>query len=371
MLKKPFDPIRAPLVKQLFEKYAEGIYSLADLARWANEQGLTMQPARRPRTLEEKLSDEKIVIEPISRMMNINVIQKTLKNPFYIGLVLGNDKVHIKSISHEALIDEDLFYRVQSMLKSKRVSVYYARKPYFPYRGLVRCNDCYRSYSPYAKGEVHYYGARCRKDCPNSNKSINGKFIENKIGEAIGNLSFTEEQLIEIDTRIRNEIGTLDRDRSKETNIIQNKKRKLREDLAYLHTNKLSLLKTQAYSTEEYLVEESRINKALGELHAHEESLDVSMHEVIKDVVLLSEMLINAGVYYFLANPSEKAEIIKKVFSEITISGNTLKYKARNGFKVLETKEILLGDRRVWLSELVSYSQYITVSIKDLQMIAV
>lgn len=68
------------------------------------------------------------------------------------------------------------------------------------------------------------------------------------------------------------------------------------------------------------------------------------MQEVVKDVVFLSELLEDAYLYYTLANPTEKQQIITKVFSELLLSGDTLNYKCRNGFKVFENKKSLLCD---------------------------
>lgn len=144
---KPFDPERAPLIKQLFVKYAEGTWSLADLARWANENGLTMRPVRRKRTTEEMLSDESVTIDPVSRPITFNHIHKIITNQFYIGKVLGNDGVHISSKSHQPIIDENTFYKVQSLLNIKKTSIHYTDKLYFAYRGLIRCGKCHRVYS--------------------------------------------------------------------------------------------------------------------------------------------------------------------------------------------------------------------------------
>src|SRR5262249_22717720 len=58
MDQKPQDPERAALIAKLFELYATGEWSLADLARWAIEQGFTMMPMRRRRTEEERLAEE-------------------------------------------------------------------------------------------------------------------------------------------------------------------------------------------------------------------------------------------------------------------------------------------------------------------------
>ncbi len=341
---KPFDPDRSPLVKQLFEKYAEGNWTLADLARWANENGLITVPARRKRTEQEMLMDDEVTIDAVSRPMTFNHIHKILTNQFYIGKVLGNENQWVKSVSHAPLVDEDLFYRVQGLLRSKKVSVHYKTKPYFAYRGLVRCGECHRVYSPYMQKGIAYYGARCILGCKNKNRNINANFIEEKVGSKLFNLNFTKEELADIDRQTRGEVATLDDKRRGRLNVIDQEKRKLRDDLSYLRNNKLSLLKNQVYSHEEYLEQESDIASKLQKLRNEEEASDVSMQEVIRDVVLLSELLEDAYLYYSLANPTEKQQIITKVFSELTLFGKTLDYQCKNGFKVFEKKKNILCD---------------------------
>src|SRR3989344_2014490 len=243
---KPFDPIRAPLVKQLFEKYAEGTWSLADLARWANENGLTMRPVRRKRTPEEMLQDEEVKIEAVARPLTFNHIHKIITNSFYIGKVIGNNGVYVDSVSHQPLIDEALFYRVQSLLNTKKVSVHYKNKLYYPYRGLIRCSNCKRVYTPYKnkKKQIEYYGVRCVKGCDNAHTNINVDYIESKVGKILFQLSFTKEELAEIDSQVRNDVSVLEEKRIAKIKAIEQEKRTLRDSLSYLRTNKLSLLKS-------------------------------------------------------------------------------------------------------------------------------
>ena len=59
---KPLDPVRAPIVRQLFERAATGEWTLADLARWAVAEGFVMPPVRRRRTVEEMLAEEEVAI---------------------------------------------------------------------------------------------------------------------------------------------------------------------------------------------------------------------------------------------------------------------------------------------------------------------
>jgi site-specific DNA recombinase len=54
---KPFDPVRAPIIAEMFELYATGDWSLSDLARHANQQGFTTVPMRSRRSKAEILAD--------------------------------------------------------------------------------------------------------------------------------------------------------------------------------------------------------------------------------------------------------------------------------------------------------------------------
>ena len=62
------------------------------------------------------------------------------------------------------------------------------------------------------------------------------------------------------------------------------------------------------------------------------------MHEVIKDLVKLSELLKDGYKWYDSADSREKEEIIRIIFSELFVSGNTLTYQCKNGFKPLQSR---------------------------------
>ncbi len=340
---KPLDPVRAPIVKQLFEKYAEGNWSLSDLARFANEQGLTMPAVRRKRTKAEMLKDEEIVIEPVSRPIVINHVHTILRNPFYIGKLRSNDKTYIESISHAPLIDESLFNQVQQMLYRKKVSVHYTDKLNYPYRGLIRCASCGRVYTPYEQKSIHYYGARCSKECTNTKRSINADFIERKVGEVIESLYYCDEELSEINKRVNEDVSVFETQRLNEIEQLQRHQKKIREELTYLRTNKLTLLRTGAYSPEDYLCEESTLNQRLDDLATKIQASDASMHEVMKDLVILSELVKETHKYYSFANPDEKKQIISLLFSELTLSGETLMFKCKKGFEFLSDHSFVFG----------------------------
>jgi len=370
---KPFDLERAPVIKKLFELYATGEWTLADLAKYAIQQGFTMPPVRRRRTIEEKLAEEEddiqLQISPITRLPTYTGIQKILTNPFYSGKVLGNNGEYVSSRSHQALVSEKLFDKVQLALQKKKISVHYVERLDHPLRGLVRCDECGRLYTPYIKKGIVYFGSRCAPGCTNTHKSFNIDFITAKIGECIKSLFFTEAELSEIKQRANTDVAVLEIKRVNELEINERQKKKLREDLSYLRLNKLNLLKTGIYTPENFLEEENKLNNEILRLREAESISDESMHETIKEVIILSELLKNVYSQYILAKPYVKEDIIKIIFSELSILEKELKYKCKLGFKPFESRLLPLGDPTGWLSELMVTNHKIRSAIQELKYI--
>ena len=337
---KPQDPERAPVIRQMYELYSTGEWSLSDIARWAKEQGFTTVPMRRRRTKEEMLDEELDIadIPKVSRPITENTVSRILTNLFYTGRVLNSDDEYISSISHEAIVDDELFNRVQAMLKKKKVSVHYVEKLNELLRGFVRCSECNRVYTPYTKKGIQYYNSRCTKECSNNFKNFNFNFIQEKIEGLITNLYFTDEEIEQMDARVGTDIALLEESRNKELDQLERKKKKVREDLTYIRSNKLTLLKTGVYTPEGLIEEENKLNKQLIDFQEQEQVSDVAMHETMKDVQKLSELVKNVVPYYQFANPQEKEQIARVIFSELYVSENTLEYKVKNGFECFENR---------------------------------
>ena len=364
---KPFDEERSHLVKELFEKYEQGTWSISDLRRWAANHGLTMPPIRRRRTLAEFLQDDELNIEPVSRPLTDSNIHTILTNPFYIGQVLGNDGMYVKSVSHAPLISESLFYAVQQQLKKKNVSVHYMDKLYYPYRGLVRCAECNRVYSPYEQKGIHYYGVRCANKCSNRQKNIREDYIETSIGDIIKSLSFSEQELSELSKIIQSEVKVSSEKAIEDTNKLDRLIRKIGEDLEYLNYNKLLLLKTGTYTPEAFTLEQNTLNDKLQDLKTKLANFSILPSDVIEDVINLSELLKDLYSYYILAIPPEKREVITFLFSELRFSENNVIYQSKNGFRVLENRLEMFGSPNTWITELFRQKDEVSHSLSQLK----
>ena len=63
-----------------------------------------------------------------------------------------------------------------------------------------------------------------------------------------------------------------------------------------------------------------------------------AMHETMKDIVKLSELIKNVAIFYQFAKPYEKEQIIRTIFSELYIDKTMLQYKVKKGFEPFENR---------------------------------
>jgi DNA invertase Pin-like site-specific DNA recombinase len=368
---KPLDPVRAPVIKELFEKYATGNWSISELTKWAISQGFTMPPMRRKRTLEEKQkeeeSDTQTEITPVAHIPTKASIHKILSSPFYIGKIKGNDGMFIKSNSHKALISEEIFNQVQKILNKKNVSVKYSSELFYPYRGLIRCGKCQRVYTPYIKKGIQYYCVNCKPFCENRVKNFNNRIIDSAISASIGKLILTEDELRQVKESTETELPEMEQKRTELLAGIDRQKRKIKEDITYLEQNKLNLLKAGVYTPEGYMESEQELNDRYIQLDQQEQSTTSSILETVQGVIELSELLKNLMIYDFSAKPTEKDEIIRYIFSELYFSENSLRYKCKNGFEALEQRLASSCALKEWIYELPYHSSLIKSSIHELR----
>ena len=338
---KPFDQERAPMVVKMFE-LADGGWSLADIARFVIEHGFTMSPARRKRTSHQMLLDEEddelSTIAKVCILPRYTSIQRILRSRFYTGVIQDVDGNWIPSKSHKALVTNKLFERVQEKLTKKNKSKKYDLPLPNPFRGQFTCDGCNRSYTPYFKKGNVYLGCRCVVGCTNTNKSINVDFIEKNISHIMSTFFFKPEEIAIIDGRVKNYLEVLEDKQNSKTEEKDNRKKKLSEDLTYLQANKITLLKTGVYTLQAIVDEERKLETAISNIANTEHVSATEIHETVQNVYKLSELLKDFIPQWEYANSYEKEDLIKIMFSELSVSENTLDYKVTKGLVPIQSR---------------------------------
>ena len=163
---KTTDPIKAPLVKEVFNLYCSGEYSITSLTKEMSRRGLTGLAGR-----------------PVVRR-NIETI---LRNPFYIGKILVCGKIY--DGAHRPLISNKQFQRVKKIkqLRTLKKSTKHQRK----YRGLITCANCNSVLTGENQKTYIYYRCHTAK-CPNG--SIREDRLEAQLASQLRHLQLSDKQ---------------------------------------------------------------------------------------------------------------------------------------------------------------------------------
>lgn len=94
-----------------------------------------------------------------------------------------------------------------------------------------------------------------------------------------------------MDSRASTDIALLENKRDKEIERLERKKKRIREELGYLRSNRIQLLKSDAYDPDSYVEEKERLENEYDDLHEEEAVSEEAMRDLIKEVTLLSELI--------------------------------------------------------------------------------
>lgn len=287
---KILDPVRSPLVRQAFELYGTGSFTLDMLAEEMKRRGLRNK---------------------VGKPLRANRLGDLLKRPFYIGLLQMRDDTYTGI--HQPLVSKQLFDRVQDTLAGKAQKR--AIRHEFTYRRMIRCMHCgYKLIGEVQKGNIYY---RCHtKTCPTT--SIRESQVEAMIRKTLARVSLTEREAAQVEELAR--VNQLDATRALEA-AEQN-----RELLLKQNEDRLSRL-TDAFldgAVDQALFQEKR--RAL--LHEQvglrgEVDQDQSMDHHARLMKFL-ELVTNLQQSYISANPADRREIVKTTTSNLAVSGKKL-----------------------------------------------
>ncbi len=173
---KTIDPAKGLLVRQAFELYAAGQWSIPTLVDELYRRGLrNLAGGRVTRT----------------------GLHTILRNPFYTGVMRIRVTNQIFAGNHEAMISKRIFDCVQDILHGRvgtRVNVHD-----FLFRRFVRCGHCgYSLIGELQKGLIYY---RCHtKQCPTT--SLREDAVAAAMSEGLKRLQFTEPEKAFLRARI-------------------------------------------------------------------------------------------------------------------------------------------------------------------------
>ncbi len=140
------DPDFAPVVRQLYEWYATGQYSVKEVTGMAREAGLAFRKSGNP--------------------MPRSSVHKMLRNPIYMGQFVWDDKTY--QGSREPIVSRDLWNKAQAVLDGRKAKPTRKTTRDFAFSGLIHCGHCGCAMVADIKKSryVYYHCSRAKGKCP-------------------------------------------------------------------------------------------------------------------------------------------------------------------------------------------------------------
>lgn len=301
---KPIDPIKGPLVQQVFELYCSGEFSITSLTAEMRERGLTGFSGR-----------------PVVRR-NIETI---LRNPFYMGKILLKGVLH--DGAHEPLISARQFLKVKE-IKAQR-SQKKSTKHGMLYRGLVHCGVCGRVLTGERQKAHRYY--RCHtKECPSG--SIREDMLTQKLVQRLTRLSLNEADVEELTERLESWLQNHDTTATEQSLHLRRADAQSRQDRL------TDLLVDGTISKADY---ELRRQNSTFELAQLSEEL-TKLRNVQKsrdDLMELVHLATNLVAVFRAGTPEEQRALLKNCFTDITLNAHRLRTIPANWLADLRSLE--------------------------------
>ncbi|WP_201732180.1 recombinase family protein [Acidithrix sp. C25] len=289
------DQERAPLIKQAFELYATGSWTVAALAEHLNQRGLTTTPT------------QKLPSRPITE----GLLHKVLTNPYFKGLTKFQGALY--QGRHETLVDEVTWQRVQDILTSHNNGERTRKHPHF-LKSTVYCGQCgerlmvQRAKSASGMTYPYFYCAgRHSKRTTCTQRAALIYEVETKLEQHY--------QHIQLDTEFRGRVEAMIREEFVSSRAqIEEKKRELKREQEKLERQRQKLMEAHyagAIPVDLLGSEQERIGRALQKVIAELSAIRTEFEIVEVNLKQALDLTVDCGAAY-----ENAPDHIKKLFNQ-------------------------------------------------------
>ena len=301
---KTIDPVRGPIIRALFERYAAGAVTLRMLTEEAERAGLRNRNGN---------------------PLPLQLVHKMLRNPFYAG-VLRSSRFGVFPGAHEPLVIKATYERVQAVLAGKFIRR--TKRHILRFRRLLHCKTCGRSLIGSERKDFVYY--RCSNiPCPTT--SVREDVVDEAVVELLASVRMGEREAKAIEA----ELAEYDR---KRTELQEARRASLTEALSALNarlTRLIDLLidgKIDATAHEakrtELLLEQKQLQADLADVEAGTAAILAKAREIV-GLAQSAENMYQSG------DDEQKRSLLQIVLSDCAVTGKSLEFAMREPFAAL------------------------------------
>jgi len=302
-----FNPDKYFLIREIFELYASGKYSMKGLAKLMKEKGLLNDRTNTP--------------------ISTSQVEQILKNPFYYGTMRIKDRLYPHK--YEPLISLNLYNKVREVINSyNKQNFKRTNKPYI-FRGLVKCQECGCSISPeIKKGKyVYYHCTNYHGNCKNVVWIKEEELLE-QIKPTLKGLKLTTEATEKLKRELRTTHEMEKAHYDKYVAIINKKIDAIGQRLRVMYEDRLD----GRLAPEEYdeKVEECKAQKKdLLDQYAEHNEADANFNINVSKILSITS---RAWELFESSEAEEKTQLLNFVLQNFSLKGKNLLFEAKIPF---------------------------------------
>jgi site-specific DNA recombinase len=283
-----------PVVEDIFERCASGLYYDQEIADWLNEQGYRTR---------------------LHRLFTKDAVRTMLTNPMYKGyvryygaFVKGKSRKAAETLykgKHVALVSEGLYERCQDARRKRRskVKTRQVTRRIYLMSGVATCENCggkLRAQSTTTGNRYYREVSKYRgESCAFAGKSVSASVVEDQLDELMQQLVLPDNWKEQLDVLLKE---------------ADSKKVDVEEERAKLRAHIRRLRKS--YTNGLYADDEHVFWAEIEGLQAQLNALEAVVPE---EVDAASQTLSGLADAWAIATPSERSELVKIIFDEIQI----------------------------------------------------
>ncbi len=291
------DPDTARKVKKIFKLYLEDEHSVQSICDEMAKVGLKTRKGR-----------------PFTKSNT----HRMLKNPFYIGKILFDNKEYVGA--QEPIISEDLFERVQAKLDNK--SPHKKRVHNYPLKGVMTCKYCKKLITWWQVKGYHYGSCQKSMEACKKKKYVREDNVQEQIQECLDNLVNPSPEIMELlIDMINNEYETEDNSKQDKRESTQREIDRYKRMDDMLYDDKLSGEIGRERYAQKHEEFESRINELQSQLLGLEDAQKLPKDEIITTIQLSQEA---GSIYSQIEDVQEKRNIITQLFDSMIVNDDSV-----------------------------------------------
>jgi site-specific DNA recombinase len=303
------DPHLAPVIRKMFEWYATGEYSLAEVTKKAKTAGMIFRKSG----------------DPVPKA----TIHKILHNRIYTGDFDFDGKTYRGT--YEPIISRELWQRVQEVIQQRLGRRRQKQKHDFAFSGLIACGHCGCSLVGELKKKryVYYHCTGNKGKCPEP--YVREGVLEVQFTAALRRLTFDEEVLTWVKQALRQSHADERREHEAALARLQAEHTKIQRRLDTMYDDKLDGVIDEAFfrrKADECRAEQTKLSD---EIERHRQA----NQNYIEDGARLLDLANKAAELFEKQPAPEKRKLLRFVLSGCTWKNGQLGFEYRKPFDLI------------------------------------